>query len=121
MLVVKAMHYFDNDRYELDCYVIMPNHVHSIVRPLHSETEPLERILQSWKRYSSQRVNRHFGLTGRLWQSESFDRIIRDEEHLYRVIQYIGGNPQRAGLKPGQCLTWIRPEWQKLGWRFESP
>ncbi len=115
-----AMHYFDGERYELGCYVVMPNHVHAIVRPLVCDEEPLERILQSWKRHIALQINRSRGTTGMLWQEESFDRIIRDEEHLWRAIQYIGANPEKARLTRGQYLLWIRPEWEKLGWRFAA-
>jgi hypothetical protein len=118
--VADALYYFDGEQYELGCYVIMPNHVHGIVRPLLCDTEPLESILQSWKRHTSLQINRHAGLVGPLWQDESFDRIIRDEEHLYRAIQYLGTNATKAGLDPKQCPRWVRPEWEKLGWKFES-
>jgi REP element-mobilizing transposase RayT len=114
-LVVDAMHYFDGQRYELGSYVVMPNHVHAVVRPLMCNEEPLERILQSWKRYSAREINRRFELTGTFWQEESFDRIIRDEEHLWRVLQYIGSNPAMAGLSREQCPCWVRPEWVELG------
>lgn len=120
-LVAHALHHFDGERYELGCYVIMPNHVHVIVRPLLCDTEPLERILQSWKRHSSAEINQHDRRTGPFWQAESFDRIIRDEEHLWRAIQYIGANPVKAGLTRENCLTWIRPEWQRAGWNLECP
>jgi REP element-mobilizing transposase RayT len=99
----------------------MPNHVHGVVRPLRPTAEPLERILQSWKRHSSRKINQAFGLAGAMWQEESFDRIIRDEEHLYRAIAYIGSNPARAGLNAESCLIWIRPEWERLGWGFSIP
>jgi hypothetical protein len=99
----------------------MPNHVHVIVRPLLCDVEPLERILQSWKRHTALKINRLLAQSGTLWQDESFDRIIRDEEHLYRVLQYIGANPSKAGLTTAQCPTWIRPAWIELGWRFEDP
>jgi hypothetical protein len=56
---------------------------------------------------------------GSLWQEETFDRIIRDEEHLWRAIQYIGANPAKAGLAPGACPVWIRPQWLALGWKFD--
>lgn len=118
-LVVDAMHHFDGQRYELGSYVVMPNHVHAIVRPLLCDEEPLERILQSWKRHAAREINRRLGLVGPFWQEESFDRIIRDEEHLWRAIQYIGANPSKAGLTRDQCPTWVRPEWVKLGWKFE--
>ena len=97
----------------------MPNHVHAVVRPLMCEEEPLERILQSWKRYTAREINRQFELTGAFWQEESFDRIIRDEEHLWRVLQYIGTNPVKAGLSRDQCPSWARPEWVSLGWKFD--
>ena len=32
-----------------------------------------------------------------LWAQESYDRIIRDEDHLYRVVQYIGRNGKSSG------------------------
>jgi REP element-mobilizing transposase RayT len=117
--VVDALHYFDGQRYQLGSYVVMPNHVHGIARPLLCEEEPLERILQSWKRHTARLLNRQSGLTGHLWQEESFDRIIRDEEHLWRVLQYIGANPSKAGLTREQCPMWVCPEWMRLGWKFE--
>jgi putative transposase len=117
--VIDAMHHFDMQRYELDSYVVMPNHVHVILRPLLYDEEPLERILQSWKRHTARKINKQFGLTGHFWQEESFDRIIRDEEQLWRVLQYIGANPSRAGLTREQCALWVRPEWVELGWKFE--
>jgi REP element-mobilizing transposase RayT len=117
--VVEAMHYFDGVRCELDAYVVMPNHVHVLVRPLTCELDSLERLLHSWKRHTSQIINRSYRRRGSLWQEESFDRIIRDEEHLYRALQYIGANPAKAGLPLGLCPRWVRPEWVQLGWRFE--
>jgi REP element-mobilizing transposase RayT len=118
-LVVDAMHHFDEQRYELGSYVVMPNHVHAVVRPLVCDEEPLERILQSWKRYTAREINRRFELTGTFWQDESFDRIIRDEEHLWQVLQYIGTNPAKTGLSREQCPSWVRPEWVSLGWKFD--
>lgn len=118
--VTAAMHHFDGNRYELGCYVVMPNHVHVLVRPLLPERYPLEELLGSWKKFSARQINAALGEHGELWQEESYDRIVRDEGHLWRVIQYIGSNPRRAGIAIGQFILWIRPEWLKLGWRFES-
>jgi REP element-mobilizing transposase RayT len=120
-LLTSAMHHFDDDRYELDCYALMPNHAHVIVRPLLPGAHPLEAIVGSWKKYSSRRINRVLQQTGDLWQDECYDRILRDEEHLWRAIQYIGANPDKAGLPRESCPLWIRPRWVELGWRFEGP
>jgi len=120
-LVTSSMHHFDDDQYELDCYAIMPNHAHVILRPLIPELHSLEAILGSWKKYSSRRINWELKRRGELWEEESYDRIIRDEEHLWRAIQYIGSNPQKAGLPPDTCPVWIRPQWAEIGWQFEAP
>jgi hypothetical protein len=32
-VVVEALHHFDGERYELDAFVVMPNHVHVLVTP----------------------------------------------------------------------------------------
>ena len=118
-IVLDGLHRFDGERYELDVYVAMPNHVHAVVRPFADDTDPLESILQCWKRCSATKINRRRTTQGSLWQEESFDRIIRDEEHLYRAIQYIGTNPDKAGLSRDDCPVWIRPAWVELGWKFE--
>lgn len=106
-------------RYELDCYVLMANHVHAIVRPLDDALFPLESIIGSWKQFSAKKINRSLNMQGTLWQDEAFDRLIRDEEHLWRAIQYIGNNPKNAGVPKEACPLWIRPEWQALGWDFD--
>ena len=119
-ILTDAMHRNDGVSHELDCYVVMPNHVHAVLRPLVPKTEPLEIVLQAWKGVSRCAINRHLGQSGTLWQRESFDRIIRDEEHLWRVIQYIGRNPKHAGPSSVDVPLWIRPAWRELGWRFDS-
>jgi len=96
----------------------MPNHVHAVVHPLIPDGHPLEKIEQSWKAFASREINRRRGTNGSLWFEESFDRIVRDAEHLYRCVQYIGRNPAKAGLGEGDATTWVRPEWDELRWGF---
>jgi ATP-dependent DNA helicase DinG len=43
------------------------------------------------------------GRTGRLWQSEYYDHIIRNEEELHRQIAYVHENALRSGI---QNWTW---------------
>lgn len=106
--------------YELGCFVTMPNHVHAIVRPMGSDDQELEDILRLWKGRSARTINKHLGISGPLWQRESYDRIIRDEEHLWRILQYIGRNPAKANLPTDHFDLWINPEWAKLGWNFQT-
>jgi REP element-mobilizing transposase RayT len=94
-----VLRHFDGQQYQLGSYVIMPNHVHAIVRPL--EGHSLSRILQDWKSISAHKLNRRLGRKGDLWQEESFDHIIRDEHQLERFERYVAQNPEKAQLKVG--------------------
>ncbi|GAA5507417.1 transposase [Novipirellula caenicola] len=109
---------FQDDRYFVSCFEIMPNHVHVVMKP--ADDHELEIILKNMKGYVSHRTNKLLGRKGTLWEQESFDRILRDEEHLYRVVQYIGRNAAMAGLPNSQWHRWLHPDWQSAGWRFAA-
>ncbi len=107
-------------RYEIGSFVIMPNHAHCLVRPLDPEKHPLEDIERSWKQFVSRSINQRRQSSGALWFQECYDRIVRDAEHLYRCVQYIGRNPDKAGLHESEYLRWINPLWEDLGWGFRA-
>ena len=44
------------------------------------------------------RFNRRYGLRGHLFETRFSSWVIRDEEHLNAAIEYVLGNPVRAGL-----------------------
>jgi hypothetical protein len=54
-VIEEAMLSFDDQRYHLLAWVVMPNHVHSVFLPLRGHT--LSEIVQSWKSYTSKRAN----------------------------------------------------------------
>lgn len=108
----EGRHYF------VACGVIMPNHCHLLIQLLNESS--LESILGQIKAYSAMRINSRVGRNGTLWQEESYDRIVRDEEHLYRVVQYIGRNPLKIRLNPPDQWRWIHPEWIAAGWAFDA-
>jgi REP element-mobilizing transposase RayT len=81
--------------YALHSWVIMPNHVQFLITPEIS----LSRLLQSMKLATAKRANQLLGRTGsHFWQSESFDRQVRNREEFRRIQRYIEGNPVAAGL-----------------------
>ncbi len=114
----KSLLHFQNERCFTSCFAVMPNHVHAVMKPL-SDFE-LEDILESVKRFVSRRVNLRLDRSGTLWEQESYDRIIRNEEHLYRVVQYIGRNPAKAGLSREDWVRWVDPDWEQAGWEFRD-
>jgi len=113
--VQDAMLHFAGTRYDVLAYVVMPNHVHWVFSPLASWRDRCdtrtarEIIMHSFCRHTARTCNRMLGRTGRFWQHESYDRVVRSEDELQRIIDYIEYNPVQAGL----CE---RPE----HWEFSS-
>jgi len=99
--VENALLFFDRQRYGLEAWVIMPNHVHALFTPMADHT--FSEILHSWKSYTSNEANRLLARSGEFWYPDYYDRFIRDAQHFARAIEYIEMNPVAAGL----CL---RPE-----------
>ena len=110
--------HFQNERYLTSCFTVMPNHVHLVMKPLGNNE--LEGILHTTKGFISRKVNALRGRGGRLSAEESYDRIIRDQEHLVRVVQYVGRNAAKAGLPRNQWVRWIHPDWERAGWGFRD-
>jgi type I restriction enzyme R subunit len=42
--------------------------------------------------------------SGRLWQEESFDHLVRSPEQFEYFQRYIAENPRKASLNPGDYL-----------------
>lgn len=92
-----TLHYPDGKDYKLICYSIMPNHVH-LVFELLNENKGISKIMQSIKRISARNANQELKRSGKFWQDESFDRLIRDDKELFNTIKYVLMNPVSAGL-----------------------
>lgn len=112
----RSLLHFHDKRYDVGCFTIMANHCHLVMRPFAGVS--LEKEVGMIKQVVARFINRRRGVEEVLWHEESYDRIIRDEEHLYRVVQYIGSNPRHAGVPPEQWLRWINPCWLTHGWNF---
>ncbi len=95
-IVAGALQHFDRERYQLGPWVVMPNHVHVLLKP--TGEHDLGTILHSWKSFTSNRINQLLGRTGGLWQRQSYDHIVRDEAAFERITDYILQNPKEAGV-----------------------
>lgn len=125
-MVTEAIHYRDGRVYDLLVYCIMPNHVHIVFELVGRVADPTKGnptrgrdgvparlksllssggpsyivtdILASLKKFTALRSNKILNRTGAFWQDESYDRVIRDDDELERVIWYVLSNPEKAGL-----------------------
>lgn len=104
-IVADAILHFNHQRYELNDWVIMPNHVHLLIRP--KSDFKLSDVLHSIKSFSSHEINKLLGKKGDVWMHESYDHIVRNEKTFFAIKNYIRQNPEKANIKlPDVCLSW---------------
>ena len=104
---------------ELDCFVVMPNHLHAILL-LGERAEPsmpgeefhgerfgrsragtLSSVVRSYKAATTRRVRTAAGdQTLQLWQRGFFERVVRSAGELTRFRRYIEANPGRWQVDP---------------------
>ena len=82
----------------VDKYVIMPNHIHLMIRiekleggaPRSSRpTQLIPRVIAALKRFSSQEAGFN------MWQTSYHDHIIRNDDDYRRIWEYIDTNPAK--------------------------
>ena len=91
-LVEKCITTVFEDKAYIIAYVIMPNHVHMLFATLNDIDH--RELISRLKGSSSYHINRALNRKGTVWQRESYDRIIRNETHMNKVINYIMKNPR---------------------------
>jgi type I restriction enzyme R subunit len=101
-IVAECLHHFDDVRYRLGDFVVMPNHVHLLAA--FPAAEGMTRVCDSWLHYSAYRINRAIGEKGRFWQPEPFDHLVRSPKQYDYLRRYIATNPRKAGLQAGEYL-----------------
>ncbi|MDA1049377.1 MAG: transposase [Planctomycetota bacterium] len=105
-VVGDAMRFYQDTKYDLDRFIVMPNHVHAIVQ--FRVGADLKTVSQSWMRYTARKINAATGASGAFWQPEPFDHIVRGPEQFEYLQKYIAENPKKANLREGEFLYWER-------------
>jgi putative transposase len=99
-------------------FVVMPDHVHAVV--WFGEADQLSFFMKQWKQRSSVNIKRNMKarqteytgqvlLSDPVWQEGYYSFNIYDEDKLVEKINYMHGNPVKAGLV-------ARPE----DWQYSS-
>jgi REP element-mobilizing transposase RayT len=96
---------------QLDAFVIMPNHVHGIIflqvgagfKPAPTVSEgkrhPLSEIVRAFKTFSSKHIYKLRNMPGEfVWQRNYYEHVIRRDESLNKIREYIENNPLRWAL-----------------------
>ena len=93
-----------------DEFVVMPNHVHGIINIPDSvenggagngrdrslqKIKSLSELVGAFKTTSSKRIHKS-GLPSFRWQKSFYERIVRNDQELKRIQEYIHSNPLRC-------------------------
>ena len=92
-LVIEAVQFVRHERAYVLAYVVMPEHLHALLVP--RDGTSISQVMQSIKGYTARLVNEKLDRRGPLWQRSFYERVIRDEDELNRIRQYIIDNPMR--------------------------
>ena len=105
--VERCLLHFDDARYDLDAFVVMPNHVHALLAP--RQGWRLFDLLKGIKGVSARNCNRLLGRTGEaFWMEDAYNRIVRDLAELSAFREYIEANPAKANLGPDEYSLAMR-------------
>ncbi|MCK5126083.1 MAG: transposase [candidate division Zixibacteria bacterium] len=93
---------------QLDEFVIMPNHFHAVlflvgvdsVDPEDTTSKPnIGSIIAHFKNLCTRRINRIHNTVGvKRWQRNYYEHVIRNEDELLKVREYIQNNPLKWQL-----------------------
>lgn len=106
---------------ELDIGLIMPNHIHGIITIYKNNTNKynhrrdnswiistdnmnknisrrnmlLPKIIGKFKMQTAKQINQKIWMTGKFWQANYYEHVIRNERDLARIRTYIINNPYK--------------------------
>ena len=82
--------------FQILCYCLMPDHLHIVLSPGDS-TLSLSKFLNIFKGRTTAVFREKEGLK-KLWQRSAFDHVIRADEDLRAIVEYIRNNSVRKGI-----------------------
>ena len=103
-VVADSLLKFDGDRYWMTDFVVMPNHMHLLV--VFPDDDSMLKQCEEWKRFTGRRINQRTGNSGRFWQQDGFDHLVRSEAQFLHFRRYIANNPLKAGLRSGDFVLY---------------
>jgi len=78
-------------------YCIMPNHVHLLLKLSEGYGKSIQNWIAAFKRYTARVFSMVYGVKP-LWQGNFYDHIVRKEESLKTITEYIVNNPVRKNM-----------------------
>lgn len=111
--VMRGLTKYHHTRYRLHAAVVMPNHVHMLLRP----DGPVEAVVRRIHSSTAKRVCDVIHTAVPLWRDLVIHRPVRNADHLRRSLDYLGRNADRLPGDP-DAVRWLRGDWERCGWCF---
>lgn len=108
----------------LDEFCVMPNHFHGIIWINHDDVrnsrdhsagrdrsvqdakiKPIPELIGAFKTTASKRIHRETDCVDFSWQKSFHDRIVRNDDEMNRICEYILGNPQNWKTDKNNLIT----------------
>ena len=115
-----------------DAFVVMPNHIHGVIwildnrQGMEARVGPRNRlaagslgvIVRSFRSAVTKRVNELRGIPGEpVWQRNYYERIVRNDDELNHIREYIQLNPQKWNLDRDNPVRVADEHWDaQLAW-----
>lgn len=101
----------DEGRVSLHGYVVMPDHYH-VILTLKGDSS-ISGLVRAVHSLFARNCRATTPVQGRIWQRRFYDRVIRTESDWREKMQYLHGNPVRAGIVKvaaeyqwSSCASW---------------
>ena len=100
-LVIESLLFNHNKSYELHYCIVMPNHVHLVLKPIKDKLGKqisIAKIMKEHKSFTAVESNKILHRSGQFWLHENYDHVIRNDEEYYQTKYYVLNNPVKAGF-----------------------
>ena len=95
-------------------FCLMPDHLHMLLQLREEYKKSLQNWVAAFKRYTARSVNLIYHIKP-LWQENFYEHVLRKEESLNKIAEYIVNNPVRRKM----VNEWHEYPYSKIGFDKE--
>ena len=96
MVFENIKYYSYASKYDLIAACVMPDHIHFLIQA-RENAKDLRNLVRDFKKYTTKK-SWELGIKGKLWQRGYYEHIVRKNESIFVISEYILNNPTKAGL-----------------------
>ncbi len=88
-------HHIENGHIIINGYVVMPNHIHLLMRPVEWT---ISRFVSNFKTYTGQKIKIARDFSRKVWRRRFYDEDITDYDSFIEHLEKLHNNPVKKGL-----------------------